>query len=138
MFEELDGFITAEILARGLDPGFVISALVTSGCPKPQVLADALHTVLTRYCLLVTGDIMLCVASQESAQHTPEDCVWALKGSSQPSLLRPMDGNWTYHGTMIQQETPDVEVLPYSPRRLQIVMDEEYFTRLEVQSITLV
>jgi hypothetical protein len=130
-----------ELVSHGLPLPELLEVLGRSSCPNPDILKSICSLTFTRWCLLDTGDIILCGQSREAGvDHMPGDAVWALKNSYSLALLHPRDRYWEYKGQMHQWELP---AEPGTRRALgryddSVQLDEEYFASRKVQNLILV
>jgi hypothetical protein len=141
-FLTLRSFVARDVLDCSplLDPDMLITLSRTS-CPNPEILFAILKLAEAKWCLLDTGDIVICQRKpSDSAHHIPGDSVWALQNSHSMSLLRPQDNVWEYMGLIHQWQPPtDSDLSEEMPRRDSAIdLDEEYFATRDVQTITLV
>jgi hypothetical protein len=131
--EELDN--------QGLSLSELMDMLNRSSCRNPDILRSIFVLAYARWCLLDTGDIIMCQQLRDDGvHHMPGDTVWALKNSYSLTLLHPLDHCWEYKGLMHQWELPAKPGTFRDPARYDdsVVLDEEYFASRKVQNLILV
>lgn len=117
--------------------GASYASLYETDCINPQLLHTILQLSRMRFCLLETGDIAICalIDTGGGARHGPEDCIWALKGCQNLSILRPTEGGYQYVGfCRIHRAGEEYRMGVTSA----ICLDDEYFASREVEKVTLV
>lgn len=110
-------------------------------CRDPGFLYAFLRLARMRYCLLSTGDIVLCVLkgsdnTATSTSHSWDDSAWALKGFHQFAILRPKDDGYEYCGPMCS-----ANVLPGrtgDKEKPEFTLDDDFFAAREVRQVVLV
>ncbi|KAJ4289848.1 hypothetical protein N0V90_011180 [Kalmusia sp. IMI 367209] len=120
--------------------------LYSTPCRDPEFLHWFLQLSKLRYCLLDTGEILICVLRDavKGAVHGSDDCVWAVKGFEKVAILRPAEGGYKYCGQcldprdMIADEYKD----EYKEQQLTYEagyrLDDDFFESKDVQLVTLV
>jgi hypothetical protein len=111
-------------------------------CRDPDFLYAVFRLVDPRFCLLSTGDILMCLLKHTdtnvmSRTHGENDCAWALKGFHLPAILRPRGEAYEYCGPLIS----GYALLANSEERKapdDYLLDDEFFAARKVQQVTLV
>jgi hypothetical protein len=119
----------------------MLALLARTSCPNPEILNAILLLANMRWCLLDTGDIVMCQRKPgDSAQHIRGDSVWALRNSYSMSLLRPKNNVWEYMGLIHQWRAPtDSDSSEWKMRNDSAIdLDDVFFSTRDVQKITLV
>jgi hypothetical protein len=119
-----------------------MNAIFNAPCRDPEFLYAFLSLARMRYCLLSTGDILICGlkdtnTTATSPSHRWDDCAWALKGLHQLAILRPKDDAYEYCGPvtsgLVLRKRPEG-----GGERQEFDLDDEFFATREVQEVTLV
>lgn len=118
----------------------------TSPLKNPQLLQAVLSISRLRYCLIETGEILVCVL-KGYGEHL-NDSVWALKGCQSLSALQPTHGRyryagsclkytlgWTHQKAMEHHAAHDIDGPLYAPL---LVLNEDYFEGKVLEEVTLV
>ncbi|KAH6876276.1 heterokaryon incompatibility protein-domain-containing protein [Alternaria rosae] len=132
--EALDGLNRSSITQKHI--------IFQTPCRDPKLLYAILRLADPRFCLLSTGQIMVCFLKHTetnvmSRTHGENDCAWALKGLCMPAILRPKGDAYEYCG-------PLVSVCSLMKDRMvkrekdHLFLDDEFFATRKVQQVTLV
>ncbi|KAH7359715.1 heterokaryon incompatibility protein-domain-containing protein [Pyrenochaeta sp. MPI-SDFR-AT-0127] len=116
--------------------------LFDTPCRDPEFLYAFLRLAKMRYCLLSTGDIMLCVLKNTdntatSPSHRWDDCAWALKGLHQLAILRPKDDAYEYCGPVSSGRIM-LQTQMGSKEKYEFDLNDDFFAEREMQQVTLV
>ncbi|RII13657.1 hypothetical protein CUC08_Gglean004427 [Alternaria sp. MG1] len=111
-------------------------------CRDPKLLYAILRLADPRFCLLSTGQIMVCLlkhteTNSMNRKHGENDCAWALKGLCKPAILRPKGEAYKYCGPLVSvcsmMKDPIVK-----REKHHVFLDDEFFATKKVQQVTLV
>jgi hypothetical protein len=142
-FEEVCEGIPPEAL-DGLKRGSITQKhiIFKTPCRDPKFLYAVLRLEDPRFCVLSTGDILMCLLKHTdtnvmSRTHGENDCAWALKGLHMPAILRPKAEAYEYCGPMHSPHTMLKD--PKAERdKGDLLLDDEFFAARKVQQVTLV
>ncbi|KAJ8115999.1 hypothetical protein OPT61_g2479 [Boeremia exigua] len=116
-------------------------------CANPELLHAVLSVASLKHCVLASGETAVCQLKFIDAKHRHDlnDCVWALKGCQNVSILRPENGGYRYVGhclTFKPGQTFDAMVKQLETGQdegtLKYHLNERFFAERVVQKVTLV
>jgi hypothetical protein len=142
-YEEVCEGIPLDAL-NGLNRGSITQKhiIFQTPCRDPKFLYAVFRLVDPRFCLLSTGDILMCLLKHTdtnamSRKHGENDCAWALKGLHLPAILRPRGEAYEYCGPL-----PSAHALLGAPKaerdKNYFLLDDEFFAARKLQQVTLV
>jgi hypothetical protein len=142
-YEEVCEGIPLDAL-NGLNRGSITQKhiIFQTPCRDPKFLYAVFRLVDPRFCLLSTGDILMCLLKHTdtnvmSRKHGENDCAWALKGLHLPAILRPRGEAYEYCGPLSSAHT--LLGAPKAERdKNDFLLDDEFFAARKVQQVTLV
>jgi hypothetical protein len=142
-FEEVCEGIPPEVLDR-LNRGSITRKhiIFQTPCCDPKFLYAIFRLVDLKYCLLSTGDILMCLLKRtdtnvRSGIHSENDCAWALKGLHLPAILRPRGEAYEYCGPMLSAHTL-LGASKVERDKNDFFLDDEFFAVRKLQQVTLI
>jgi hypothetical protein len=111
-------------------------------CRDPKFLYAVLRLAEARFCLLSTGQILVCLlkhteTSYMSRTHGKNDGAWALKGLCNPAILRPKGEAYEYCGPLLSCYSLMKDRRDKREEH-DFFLDDEFFAARKVQQVTLV
>jgi hypothetical protein len=109
-------------------------------CRDPKLLYAILRLANSRFCLLSTGEILVCFLKESNVMrwaHGKNDCAWALKGLCKPAILRPKGEAYEYCGPLVSGYAM-MRGLKGKREKGDLFLDDEFFAARKVQQVTLV
>jgi hypothetical protein len=132
--EALDGLNRASINQKHV--------IFETPCRDPEFLYAICRLANPRFCLLSTGDILICFLKHTetntmSRRHGEDDGAWTLKGLRMPAILRPKGEEYEYCGPILSTHTI-FEDRKAQRKKHDLFLDDEFFAARKVQQVTLV
>jgi hypothetical protein len=111
-------------------------------CRDPESLYAILRLANSRFCLLSTGEILVCFLKHTetnvmSRTHGKNDCAWALKGFCKPAILRLKGEAYEYCGPLVSGYAL-MKDLKNKREKHDLFLDDEFFAARKMQQVTLV
>ena len=132
--EALDGFNRMSSMQKHI--------IFKTPCRDPKFLYAVLRLAEARFCLLSTGQILVCLlkhteTSYMSRTHGKNDGAWALKGLCNPAILRPKGEAYEYCGPLLSCYSLMKDRRDKREEH-DFFLDDEFFAARKVQQVTLV
>jgi hypothetical protein len=143
-FQELCRSIPPDVVA--ILPSLPTSAFTNfydTDCANPELLHAVLSVASLKHCVLASGETAVCQLKHIDSKHRHalNDCVWALKGCQNVSILRPEDGGYRYVGHCLTfkpgQTFEDMIQHLQDEGTLKYHLNERFFAERVVQKVTL-
>jgi hypothetical protein len=111
-------------------------------CRDPKFLYAVLRLADARFCLLSTGQILVCLLKHTETNamnrtHGKNDCAWALKGLCKPAILRPKGEAYEYCGPLLSCYSLMKDRRDKREEH-DFFLDDEFFAARKVQQVILV